>query len=125
MDPMSELQVELVAADRKVWSGSATMVVARTPDGDIGVLPGHEPVLTVLSGGSVTIRTAEGDVEAAVHGGFFSVSENNRVSILAEAAELAADIDVERARRALQRATEAGEEDDLLRAETRIRVAAI
>lgn len=122
---MSELQVELVAADRKVWSGPATMVVARTPDGDIGVLPGHEPVLTVLSGGSVTIRTADGDVEAAVHGGFFSVSENNRVSILAEAAELAPDIDVERARRALQRATEAGEEDDLLRAETRIRVGSL
>ena len=119
---MSELQVELVAADHLVWSGPATMVIARTPEGDIGILPGHEPILAVLVGGSVTIRTADGDVEAAVHGGFFSVSDNNRVSILAEAAELAADIDVERARRALQRATEAGEEDDLLRAETRIRV---
>jgi len=122
---MSELQVELVAADHLVWSGPATMVIARTPEGDIGILPGHEPILAVLVGGSVTIRTADGDVEAAVHGGFFSVSDNNRVSILAEAAELAADIDVERARRALQRATEAGEEDDLLRAETRIRVGSL
>ena len=121
---MSELQVELVAADRLVWSGTASMVLARTPDGDIGVLPGHQPVLALLVGGSVSIRTADGPVEAAVHGGFFSVSDD-RVSILAESAELAADIDVERANRAAERAREAGSEDDLLKAETRIRVAAI
>jgi len=121
---MSELQVELVAADRLVWSGPASMVVARTPDGDIGVLPGHQPVLALLVGGSVSIRTTEGPVEAAVHGGFFSVSDN-RVSILAEVAELASDIDVKRAEKAAERARAAGSEDDLDRAETRIRVAAI
>ena len=121
---MSELQVELVAADRLVWSGPATMVIARTPDGDLGILPGHQPVLALLAGGSVSIRTADGPIEAAAHGGFLSVADN-RVSILAESAELAADIDVARAEKAADRARTEGSEDDLMRAETRIRVAAV
>ena len=53
---MATLQVELVAADRQVWSGEASMVLARTPDGDIGVLPGHQPVLAVLVGGGVSME---------------------------------------------------------------------
>jgi len=121
---MATLQVELVAADRKVWSGGASMVLVRTPDGDIGVLPGHQPVLAVLVGGGVSIRTAEGSIEAAVHGGFFSVSDN-RVSILAESAELSSEIDVQRAEKAAARARQDGSQDDLDRAETRIRVASL
>jgi F-type H+-transporting ATPase subunit epsilon len=129
---MSELQVELVAADRLVWSGSASMVIARTVDGDIGVLPGHSPVLALMAGGSVTVRTSDGDVQAAVHGGFLSVADN-RVSILAEAAELADEIDVARARRALEAASAGADnhaEDigelraaEALRAQTRLTVA--
>ncbi|HAM24882.1 MAG TPA: F0F1 ATP synthase subunit epsilon [Actinobacteria bacterium] len=118
------LQVELVAADRMVWSGNASLVLARTLDGDIGVLPGHQPVLAILAGSTVTVRTPDGTVSAAVHGGFFSVADN-RVSILAESAELAEEIDVERAQRAAERARTAGAEDDLMRAETRIRVASL
>src|SRR6478609_399675 len=98
---MSNLQVELVAADRRVWSGEATMVVAKTTDGDVGILGGHEPMLALLAGGAVTIKTDEGDVYAAVHGGFFSVADN-RVSILAESAELASEIDVARAEEVLR-----------------------
>ena len=56
----AELHVELVAADRRVWSGEATLVVARTTSGDIGVMPGHQPLLGVLESGPVTIRTSEG-----------------------------------------------------------------
>ena len=52
----AELHVELVAADRQVWSGEATLVVARTTSGDIGVMPGHQPLLGVLESGPVTIR---------------------------------------------------------------------
>ena len=67
---MAELHVELVAADRKVWSGKAGLVVARTTSGDIGVMPGHQPLLGVLEPGAVVIRTAgesgEGTVAAAV-----------------------------------------------------------
>jgi F-type H+-transporting ATPase subunit epsilon len=129
---MSELQVELVSAERLLWSGTASMVIARTVDGDIGVLPGHSPVLALMSGGEVTVRTADGDVRAAVHGGFLSVADD-RVSVLAETAELADEIDVARAKRALDAAAASADnkaEDigelraaETLRAETRIRVA--
>jgi F-type H+-transporting ATPase subunit epsilon len=92
------LDVELVAADRKVWSGEAAMVVARTIDGDIGILPGHAPVLGILFNGAVQIRQEGGDrVVAAVHGGFLSVADN-KVGIHAE---LADEIDVARAQRSL------------------------
>ena len=97
---MSELQVELVSADRLVWSGTASMVSARTVDGDIGVLPGHSPVLALLGTGEVIVHTAEEQLRAAVHGGFLSVADD-RVSVLAESAELADEIDLDRARRLL------------------------
>ncbi|WP_106535742.1 F0F1 ATP synthase subunit epsilon [Haloactinopolyspora alba] len=88
-----ELNVEVVAADRKVWSGSASIVIARTPDGEVGVMAGHEPVLAVLVTGPVTVRTADGGaVVAAVSGGFLSVSED-RVAVLAEQAVLAEEVD--------------------------------
>jgi F-type H+-transporting ATPase subunit epsilon len=120
-----ELKVELVAADHQVWSGEARLVVAKTTEGEIGLMPGHEPVLAVLVPGPVTIRPTEGEaVVAAVHSGFLSVADDT-VSVLAEVAELADEIDVERARAAM----EANTGDDLAsvdarrRAETRLRVA--
>ncbi|MCZ3389477.1 MAG: F0F1 ATP synthase subunit epsilon [Actinomycetia bacterium] len=120
------LQVQLVAADRSVWSGEATMVIARTLDGDLGILTGHVPVLGELADGVVLIKTTDGEVvSAAVHGGFISV-ENDTVSLLAEVAELSNEIDVDRARAALERASSGGEGDESLsaaqsRAETRLR----
>lgn len=122
------LQVQMVAADRSVWSGEATMVIARTLDGDLGILTGHVPVLGELADGVVLIKTTDGEVvSAAVHGGFISV-ENNTVSLLAEVAELSHEIDVERARAALERASNGGGDDESLsaaqsRAETRLRAA--
>lgn len=97
------LHVELVSAERIVWSGDAEMVTARTVDGDLGILSGHAPLLGVLVNGIVTIQGAETKEVAAVHGGFLSVADN-RVSILAEIAELSHEIDVERAKAALARA---------------------
>lgn len=121
---MAELHVELVAADRKVWSGEATIVVARTSSGDIGIMPGHQPLLGVLESGPVTIRTSEGGpVVVAVHGGFISFSEN-KLSILAEVAELADEIDVERAERALERARSDADAEAQRRAEIRLRAVA-
>lgn len=100
---MAELHVELVSADRTVWSGEATAVIARTQEGELGILAGHAPLLGVLANGPVQIRSTDGgSVVAAVHGGFLSVAEN-RVSILAEIAELAEEIDEARAQRALER----------------------
>lgn len=122
------LAVQLVAADRSVWSGEATIVIARTVDGDLGVLPGHEPMLAELASGVVLARTPDGEVvAAAVHGGFISV-ENDTVSLLAEVAELSHEIDVERARAALARAANGEVSDDEMsqqqkRAETRLRAA--
>jgi F-type H+-transporting ATPase subunit epsilon len=116
-----ELRVELVAADRRVWSGEATIVITRTTEGDIGIMPGHAPLLGLLVTGPVTIRTQSGEVvTAAVHGGFLSVADDV-VSILAEVAELADEIDVKRAEAAL---AEAGDDTDASRrAETRLRAA--
>ncbi|MCZ2816580.1 F0F1 ATP synthase subunit epsilon [Modestobacter sp. VKM Ac-2984] len=125
---MATLQVELVAVEKMLWSGEASMVIARTTEGELGVLPGHSPLLGELApGGVVTIRTESGeDLVVAAHGGFLSVTERG-VSILAETAEIATDIDVERAREALRRAEQAGDDPEALaaarRAQSRIRAA--
>ena len=110
---MATLQVELVAVERTIWSGEARMVIARTTEGELGVLPGHAPLLGQLAeGGVVTIRTDSGDdLIVAAHGGFLSVT-NKGVSILAETAEISTEIDVERARDALRRAEDAGDDPE-------------
>jgi F-type H+-transporting ATPase subunit epsilon len=121
-----QLQVELVAADRTVWSGEATMVIARTVEGDIGILRGHTPVLSLLTDAIVEIDAGDGEVVvAAVDGGFISVA-HDRVSILSEHAVLAAEIDVSSERSELEAAQgEEGEDAEarIRRAEARIRAA--
>ncbi len=125
---MATLQVELVAVERRIWSGEASMVIARTTEGELGVLPGHAPLLGELApGGVVTIRATDGDdLVVAAHGGFLSVTERG-VSILAETAEISTEIDVERAREALRRAEAADEDEESLaaarRATSRLRAA--
>ena len=119
----AELHVALVAADREVWSGQATLVVARTTSGDIGVMPGHQPLLGVLESGPVTIRTSEGGtVVVAVHGGFISFADN-KLSLLAEVAERADEIDVQGAQRELERAKAEGDAAAERRADVRLRTA--
>jgi len=84
---VAQLQVELVAVEDKVWSGDASMVMARTTEGEIGILPGHAPLLGQLADpGTVRIKADGGERAYTVHGGFISVSEEG-VSILAETAE--------------------------------------
>jgi F-type H+-transporting ATPase subunit epsilon len=120
------LHVELVAADRLVWSGEAKMVIARTTEGDVGILPGHAPLLSLLVEGVLDIQTAEGETwVAAVDAGFLSVA-HNRISVLSEHAEMSHEINLEKARQDLERARTAGENDDaasdaVRRAEARIR----
>ena len=124
------MQVELVAADRLVWSGEAVRVIARTSEGDIGILPNHAPVLSLLVDGVVDVTTTENETWiAAVNAGFLSVA-NNRISILSEKAIMSHDIDLEKARADLERAKVAGElpdepeeRADAAWAETRIRAA--
>ena len=120
------LQVELVAADRLVWSGEAKMVIARTTEGDVGILPGHAPILSLLVDGVLDVQTADGETwVAAVDAGFLSVA-HNRISVLSEHAEMSHEIDLEKARHDLERAQSSGENDDaaldaVRRAEARIR----
>jgi F-type H+-transporting ATPase subunit epsilon len=103
------MQVELVSADRLVWSGEASMVIARTTEGDVGVLPNHAPMLSLMVDGIIDVTTANGETWiAAVDAGFLSVA-NNRISILAEHAEMSHDIDLEKARAELERVQKAGE----------------
>ncbi len=107
----SPLQVELVAADELVWSGEATFVLARTTDGEIGIMPDHAPVLSVLEESAVLIRVDGGETQvAAVDGGFLSVADN-RVSILAEQALLATDIDAGQARQEAERGSDDSVDD--------------
>jgi F-type H+-transporting ATPase subunit epsilon len=122
------LHVELVAADRLVWSGEATMVLARTTEGDVGVLPNHAPMLSLMVDGVVEVTTDSNESwVAAVDAGFLSVAAN-RVSILSEHAEMSHEIDLDKARHELDRAQAAGEQDEeaqdaLRRAQARIRAA--
>ncbi len=87
---MSEkvLRVELVAADKAVWTGEAKMVIAKTVEGEIGLLAGHEPMLAILSSGEVRITLLDGDkLIANAEDGFLSV-EHDVVTIVARHAEL-------------------------------------
>jgi F-type H+-transporting ATPase subunit epsilon len=121
------LQVELVAADRLVWSGEAIVVNARTAGGEIGILADHMPILSLLAAGVVEVETPDGESwVAAVDEGFLSVA-GNRVSILASHAEMASDIDADQARRELDEAKGDGDEDrqgaEVKRLEARVQAA--
>jgi F-type H+-transporting ATPase subunit epsilon len=112
------LQVELVVPEGQVWSGAAQRVIAKTLDGDIGVLTGHTPVLGILAEGSLVRILPEdagaasqdapggGEVIVAVGGGFFSVA-GDRVSILTRQAQLGSEVDRGEARAALDEALQA------------------
>jgi len=85
---MADLTVSLVSADQEVWSGVAKQIVARTTEGEIGVLPGHEPILAILAQGEVRVTLLDGTVMTAnAADGFLSV-EHDTVTIVARQAEL-------------------------------------
>jgi F-type H+-transporting ATPase subunit epsilon len=102
------LRAELVVPDRELWSGEASIVIAKTLEGDIGVLTGHSPVFGVLAEASVVEIDSGGDkVRAAVSGGFLSVADD-RVSVLAAQAQLGEEVDIEEARHELATALAEG-----------------
>lgn len=122
---MAEMQVELVAVERKIWSGEAEFVFARTTVGEIGVLPRHEPLIAQLADAvAVRIDATEGEpVHAAVFGGFLSVTPE-RVTILAEQAELSDEIDVSAAQQDRDNASEDDAEGRAARARAEARLQA-
>jgi len=84
----SPLSVSVVSADQQVWTGEATMVVAKTVEGEIGILAGHEPMLAILAVGEVRVTLVNGSkVLARAEDGFLSV-DNDIVTIVARKAEL-------------------------------------
>jgi F-type H+-transporting ATPase subunit epsilon len=126
-----KLKVELVAPDRKVWSGEGDLVVVKTVDGEMGIMANHSPVLAELVDGGV-MRVIDGGQQqliAAVHGGFVSMS-HNEVQVLSESAESGDEIDVAAARTALERAMSTIEDDEeaameAQRARARLRAAGV
>ncbi|MCW2625321.1 MAG: atpC [Mycobacterium sp.] len=94
------MNVDIVAVDRKIWSGKATFVFTRTTSGEIGILPGHIPLVAQLVDDAVVRveREGEDDLRVAVDGGFLSVTDEG-VIILAESAEFDSEIDADAATR--------------------------
>jgi F-type H+-transporting ATPase subunit epsilon len=107
------MQVELVSPERILFSGEADMVICRTVGGgDVAFLAGHAPFLGALAIHSLRIKRPDGTEEvAAVHGGFVHVRDNT-VIILSDVAELASQIDAERARRARETAEDKARDAD-------------
>lgn len=109
---MATFQVEVVSAETSVLSVEATAVYARSLDGEIGILPGHQPVLLALDIAPVTVVTADGNIEMAVHNGFLYYQRDELV-VLADTAERAEDIDPERARRRLEELEQLQHREDM------------
>lgn len=87
--PGATLTVSVVSAAAEVWTGEAKLVVARTVEGEIGILPNHEPLLALLAAGEVRVTLPSGErITANADGGFLSV-ESNRVEIVAGHAAIA------------------------------------
>lgn len=124
------IQLEIVTPEHKVVHETATEITVPGKDGYLGILPGHAPLISELAVGEISYKTAAGETKLlAVAWGFVEVLPN-KVTILAETAERAEEIDVERAQRARAAAEAAIKEDyakyeaDLQRANTRLDVAA-
>lgn len=103
---MAPMLLEIVTAERLVYSDEVDIVVAPGMEGELGILPHHAPLLTILQSGELRIhKTGQEDVYMAVTGGFLEVT-GNRVIVLADAAERSEEIDEARAQEALRRAEE-------------------
>ena len=121
---MADMRLEIVTAERVVYSDDVSILVAPGIDGELGILPSHAPLLTVLQPGEIRVVKDGEDSFIAVSGGFLEVLDN-KVTILADTAENVEEIDEERAQAALQKAQEivaaAPAENDLASALASIR----
>lgn len=119
------LHVSMVAADRVVWSGKAKEVMARTVEGDLGILSGHSPLMSLLIPGVVRIDSEDGEtVRAVVGDGFISVA-NDEVSIISEDVSLASELDAAKVRSELEEARAQEDEYRTLLGEAKLRLAEI
>lgn len=87
---MADLNVSVVSADREVWAGAASQIIAKTVEGEIGILRGHEPMLALLAHGEVRVTTVDGEkITVDAEDGFLSV-DHDTVTIVASRAALVA-----------------------------------
>ena len=100
---MRKMPIEIVTPERKVYENEVNMVIARGAEGDLGILAGHVPLVTTLKIGQIRLQTDAGEQVVAITGGFLEVKPE-KVTVLAEAAELPEEINVDRAQRAKERA---------------------
>ncbi len=119
---MSRMQLDIVTPEKIVYSKEVEMIITRAANGDIGILPQHAPLVSPLKITAVRVKKDGEEEQIAVSGGFLEVRPD-KVTILAQAAELPGEIDVERAERAKARAEErlANKEGDQIRAEMALR----
>jgi len=103
--PERKLRCEIVTPERQVFTGDVDMVIAPGVQGEVGILPLHTPFVTILKIGELRLKIGDKWEYVAVGGGYLEVSED-KVVVLADTAELAAEIDLERAKRAKERAEE-------------------
>jgi F-type H+-transporting ATPase subunit epsilon len=119
------VDVSIVSPEQRVWQGEADMVIARSPEGEFGILRGHIPFLAALVPGRVTVVSGSDREEFFVPGGFLEASgpaDDYHVIVLADDAESLADVDVAEARRRLDEARRRLEEEADERAEAALRV---
>jgi F-type H+-transporting ATPase subunit epsilon len=100
---MAKLKLEIVTTERLIYSGEVDMVLAPGVNGQLGILPHHASLLAALEGGDLIARTGEEELWFAVAGGFMEVT-SDQVTVLADAAERAEEIDLTRAEQARKRA---------------------
>src|SRR5512142_675239 len=100
---MPSLRLEVVTAEREVFSGEVDSVIAPGFEGELGILPRHAPLVAMLQAGELRFRRADEETNLAIGGGFLEVA-NNRVIVLADSAERADEIDLARAQEAQDRA---------------------
>ena len=102
---MSNIKLDIVTAERVVYSEEVDAVIAPGAEGQLGILPHHAPLMTILDAGELVVRRGSEEESLAISGGFLEVRPD-RVIVLADQAERAEDIDIERAEAAKTRAEE-------------------
>ena len=121
---MSSLKLDIVTAERIVYSEDVDVVIAPGAEGQLGILPHHAPLMTILQAGELVVRRGGEEDTLAISGGFLEVRPD-RVIVLADSAERAEEIDMERAeaakKRAEQRLMEKTAETDVARVEASLR----
>ena len=121
---MSPIRLDVVTAERLVYSEHVDMVIAPGSEGELGILPNHEPLMTMLDPGEMVIRQGDEEFSLAISGGFLEVRPE-RIIVLADSAERDYEIDMSRAEEARRRARERIESStsdvDVTRAEAALR----